>query len=650
MVKFNFSFRQFVLFLSVFFVLLGVCVRLSSMQMLLINCASLYKGRSLNYQFWKNFLNSVSIKFFIISFVFFLYYFCTSKRCQLFYFEHQNKITVMLCVSFSIAFFLLFFLPFILYGKDSVVTVFDNLDCFIPIHHYIRKNHLFFCFNRHLPVMDGISTLFLNRDGFYFWNMIYCFLPDYVSYIVNNVLCGLFGFFCMFYFQKELFKNEDVYIIFITSAAYALLPVCLSYRMSVATLPIAPVLFCKLLKSDKKRWLVLSFIYPFLSEFSSVGIFVCGLWFLGLIVDCIRYKVLNKRLFMGFVLVCIGFLFCISGLIYARFLISEPLNRDFFSTPPALFFDSFKSHLVVGVPHAATLQTVLVNQVIAIVGFAMLYCFLRNRPKTKNYYELVLLLCLFVCLFCSLIAALADAKIIKSILKVFIPFLAGFDFSRIYTIARVALYIAFSTCLLWLVSKKKAAFAYFLSFMQIVVIFNANAFYNDSKTTWIKHLDKGDGITWNEFFSEKQFEQIKKTICYSGERVCAVGYHPSVLLYNDFNTIDGYLSIYPYKDQVKWHELMQPEFDRNQDAMQYFDSWGGRRYIYNMDIDYWPTRVKQHDGVNLFVNMDLLKNHYKCKYILSRVELKNAAEVGLENIGVFDSAESIYIIWVYKIQ
>ena len=246
---------------------------------------------------------------------------------------------------------------------------------------------------------------------------------------------------------------------------------------------------------------------------------------------------------------------------------------------------------------------------------------------------------------------MSEAKIIARIVSLFFPFLAGVSFTRIYTLSKLAWYVAFAASLLYINSFEKfKSLSCFLAVLQIMVVFFDMSYYSDSFRTWKKHLLNTSEITWNEFYDENLFSDIKEAIGYNGENVCAVGYHPSVLLYNDFNTIDGYVSVYPYEMQKRWHSLMKPEFDRNPADMEYFDSWGGRRYIYNKEISCEPTREKYHTGVELLVDMDLLKNHYKCRYVLSRAELTNADEIGLYHVGTFDAKDSIYFIWVYEIE
>lgn len=369
-------------------------------------------------------------------------------------------------------------------------------------------------------------------------------------------------------------------------------------------------------------------------------------WLLAAVIFFIRQRKIRFRLLLGLTLIGLGFCITDSRLIYERIVLQIPLNRDFLTIVPVSFINSFTIYFFLGYYPAATLQFFIVDCVVLGVAYLII---------TKKYlyeYDTVLKICLSVCCFCALTVSLSEANILDKIILVILPFLKGIDLSRIYTVARMSWYIAFTASLIYLSKNKKHVdTAYVLAFFQIIFIFlNFDATYNDSATSWQHNLIGGPDITWREFYSEKQFKEIKDNINYNGENVCAVGYHPGVLLYNDFNTIDGYLSVYPYEQQLLWHDLEKTEFERNPVHQIYFDSWGGRRYIYNKDLSYEPTRnEKYHDGVNLYVDMNILKNDYHCKYILSRAELINAQTLGLKHLATFDNPESIYIIWVYEV-
>lgn len=640
----------------VIFLLSGIVLCTSTIQGILLSIGEKIIGRKFNHpEHWTLLMVRVGV----LSFFFAIFFGWLLLRENTIYqnilAEHKQKIEFFasLCIIFMT--FFIFMMPFVIFGKNSVMTIHDNMDGGVALFRYIHNHKLFWAFDEQIPLFGGISTLFLNREGFALYNFLYCLLPTYTGYVVNHIISAVIGFLCMYFLQKMLFKQTNTIILILTSLAYAMLPSVTVYKMAVATLPFVPVLFYKLMATKERKWIVLSFVYPFMSEFSSVGLFVCGFWLIAMIVVNIKERRLNKRLFLGFLLICIGFFVVISRLIYMRFVIHEPLNRDFFTIAPVPFIRSFIRYFFHGHYHSATLQDRLVNWVILGVLIAMFIKYLKNKQQKQSYFNLVILICLGISLFCSIIAALSDAKIMDKIIRVIFPPLTGISLTRIYTVTRVACYVAFTTSLLYIAENRKLlGISYAIAVLQLIIVFMGffptHVAYADSKPTWRKNLMGNEDISWNEFYSEKLFLHIKNSICYNNEPVCAVGYHPSVLLYNDFTTIDGYISVYPRSQQVLWHNLMKPEFDRNPEDMHYFDSWGGRRYVYNKDLPYKPTREKYHEPVNLYINMNILKKDFRCKYILSRAELSNVAEIGLKHRGTFDLPESLYVIWVYEVE
>ncbi|MDR0524492.1 MAG: DUF6044 family protein [Spirochaetaceae bacterium] len=120
------------------------------------------------------------------------------------------------------------------------------------------------------------------------------------------------------------------------------------------------------------------------------------------------------------------------------------------------------------------------------------------------------------------------------------------------------------------------------------------------------------------------------------------------MLYNGFNCIDGYNGVYPLSYMRRFRKLIEPEFLVNKSAMEYFDSWGGRCYIYNSELSYQPTRNKNANAVNLHINMEIFTHDFNGKYIISRAEIKNAKTLGVSLVGVFTDPDSIYTIFVYE--
>ena len=177
--------------------------------------------------------------------------------------------------------------------------------------------------------------------------------------------------------------------------------------------------------------------------------------------------------------------------------------------------------------------------------------------------------------------------------------------------------------------------------------------YNDSiyslAANTIPSLKK-DHLTWKEFYDEALFTKIKKDINYKGEPVAAVGYHEMILMYNGFNCIGGYLSCYPYKDMLKYRRLIEPQLNVNEEIRHYYDVWGSRRYLYCEGVDYQPTRKKCEQSVELLINADVFRNEFGGKYILSRAKLSNAADLGVDFVGKWDSVEGVYTMYVYEMK
>jgi hypothetical protein len=155
-------------------------------------------------------------------------------------------------------------------------------------------------------------------------------------------------------------------------------------------------------------------------------------------------------------------------------------------------------------------------------------------------------------------------------------------------------------------------------------------------------------LTFREFFDESLFGRIKEDLQYSGEGVAALGFHPNVLMFNGFSSVDGYNNNYPLAYMQAFREVIAPQLERNPDHQQYFDYWGGRMYLFNDDIGFAPTRTRHETPVELHINTDAFRR-LGGVYILSRAEISNAADLRLSFVNHYNCESSIYEIFVYRI-
>jgi hypothetical protein len=282
-------------------------------------------------------------------------------------------------------------------------------------------------------------------------------------------------------------------------------------------------------------------------------------------------------------------------------------------------------------------------------------------------------------LYC--INALYYSRLMTGLIQRFFPLLQGFNWGRVWIFNRVLWYVVFALCLQIILrfdfitvdidighSTEKVKFSRFLIRLfagilvcsQIVYIaMDQESYYNNPVLTWrnfakivvnkiIPNSFSTFTLSYKEFFAKDLFDRIKSDISYSDERMAALGYHPSVLMYNGFNCIDGYNSAYPLSYMLKFRTLIAPELEVNGRRRNDYDSTGRRMYLYGSGLSYEPTRNKDTSPVELNIDMEVFRNDFDGVYILSRAEISNNDELGLDLVRRYYDDESIYTIYLYQ--
>jgi len=596
--------------------------------------------------------------------------------------------------------FAFFFLPFLIFGTDSIITIHDNLDSSLPVLKMFRDYNYFGKFDTPTNSFNGMSTLYMNFSNYSFHSLLFYIFSDFTAYTISYILSVLFGFISMYLLLKRILNLSSTVCIF-SAVCYAVLPVIPNLGICVSTIPLIIYVFYYFAFINKNvfSWkILLILIYPFFSAFAFIGIFLLGFWLLGLIYFLLKNKQFHINLFIGYILLCIGYIIVDLKLFYIMFVLQTPLNRGIFSisTDISIFLKSFYNYGINGFYHAASFQKMVILPVGLIMTIFFLIRFLINvknesrnllynikneLAKTCKNIKLLFILG-FIILFFTFIAALYDSGFLSIFLSKIIPILNGFHFGRVWVFNRILWYLIFSLCLQLILNiqnntikinigninktiKFSAVFTGFcvsiLFFFQIIYILITPVYYSEHIKTWYNEIiiktgianrfklknDFSGNISYKEFFALEFFESIKNDISYSNEKVAAFGYHPSVLMYNGFNCIDGYNNAYPLSYMQKFRTLIAPELEINEWAREYYDGWGGRMYLFSSEIFYAPTRNKNTSPVKLNIDMDVFINDFNGKYILSRAEILNSNDLGLNLHKIYYCDESIYTIYLY---
>ena len=179
-----------------------------------------------------------------------------------------------------------------------------------------------------------------------------------------------------------------------------------------------------------------------------------------------------------------------------------------------------------------------------------------------------------------------------------------------------------------------------------------------------KMEEKESGITFSQFYSEKLFEQIEKSLPDNKKSyvVGSIGIHPSILQYNGFRTADGYLNFYPKEYKLKFRKAVINEFSKNEFLLSYFDDWGSRFYFFSSEmicprsgalcVKNSSEKYANVKDPQVIKNFDLdipATRALGVKYLFSVTIISNAEDLGLKSMGAFSSVDSPWPIIVYKI-
>src|SRR5699024_12816029 len=117
-------------------------------------------------------------------------------------------------------------------------------------------------------------------------------------------------------------------------------------------------------------------------------------------------------------------------------------------------------------------------------------------------------------------------------------------------------------------------------------------------------------------------------------RVVSVAIHPTIAQYNGLYTLDTYNNSFPLEYKHEFREIIAPELEKNKTLKSYFDTWGGRVYMYVAELGkyYIFTKDSNRASEELEINIEKLKD-MGGGYVVSSLRSENREENGL----IFDA-------------
>lgn len=530
--------------------------------------------------------------------------------------------------------------PYFILGEDTHIRHHDNLDSNIVWYKLLAESGQFFSMTELPNVINGLprSTLATPFD-FMVW--LYVLFEPMTAYTIGQTIMRFAGFFGMYLLLRRFIGSK--WIITGVALTFALLPFWPSGWLSIAGLPLALYLFLSIRdrgwQTPWYHWLTLMLI-PFFSSFILTFVFFLGLMGVLWLVDWVRLKQSNWALFTATAAMSGIYLIKNYMVLYSMFINEGftshreelDLGHNSLSDTISLFFENF----LTGHTHDMAIHTYII---LPIIGIALVVAaFRRVNPKW-----------LIAMLLANVLLSLWYAfwywegwRIVKDNFMI----ANTFNFSRIHFLDPMIWYIALALAL-WILWKH---IRFGKTFVILVLIAQTLSLF------WLNEEVKYDRLnqpTYAEFYSEELFESIEDYIGreQSEYRVVSIAMHPTVAQFNGFYTLDTYNNSFPLGYKHQFREIIAPELAKNASLENYFDTWGGRLYMYVAELgeNYIFTKNSDKTLDNLDINTDAL-NDMGGDYVLSALPIENHEENQLAFERSFENSESIYKIYLYQVE
>ena len=546
-------------------------------------------------------------------------------------------------------------IPMLLLQGDYCFTIHDGMDSYAGMVQFIHDNHLYFHLNQKLPFMNGIEGkyTFLGYTLYDFYNCVFGYVTGQILTRITGVILGFFTFKHLIEHLYPERSDEFRDGILLVAALYILTPVSPLRMIGFASLPLVVDTYVYMLEDSKTSKLcMLGLLFPILSVFDALFIFVLGFWLLFAITDLIRERKANKNLFITFFLMVISTIM-VNINFFRVALIADETSRGIYVDGFGKFdfsWDLFWDYLLNGQYHATAYPKWILIPAGIVLSIYVFFSIPKESLDDKERLSVWMIITGWIIPIMGTLIMTCQ----ESGLKLGFILVDGFQWGRLIALSRFTwplMIIGFFYLLYKKAIIRKALFM--IVYLQILYVVTVRSSYNDTFFSVINQANayvNGNKplISYNEFASEDLFDEIKEDIDYNWEGVVAYGYHPSVLWLNNFNTIDGYFTVHSMDWQNEFREIIEPALDRSDYYRNYYDTWGGRMYIYG-PLSYEPTKNKMQDPTYIYINVDAYKK-YGGKYVLSRAQLLNADEQGLRFVKDYDMDNSLYHIYLYTVE
>lgn len=573
----------------------------------------------------------------------------------------MNKKTNRIFVTMGLLFSVVAYLPNLILQKGSVFRYQDQLDgeifTYIFGAKYLGQN-----VDKYLEMFNGI-----NQNGLVmpapFFVILYKFFDPFTALLLMHIMISCLAFFGMYLVIEKCLKSKPV--AFLVGLVFAYLPFFGVYGMSIMGIPLLIYAFLNLIENEKRGlsyFIIL--LYAVTSSLSLVGFAILinlFIVFIALLLKKERRKAFNVG--VGGIILAITYLLLNISLVKQILSISSDSmvsHKEEIYVYAIPFLTSFKEFFMNGSFHMQSYQLLIVIVSIFTIVFGV---FRRNKDLEKGRKLFCVVLLLFsynfvVGILCSIFSMESVVNFRNRVGGV----IKYFQLNRISWVTPFVWYFIFAVVILYWVEyirlkeNEKIKKYIAMCFLTVVIMgISVNVLYNSTFKVNIRQMvnpKTSNSITWNKFYNEELFEEIKE---YIGEpqseyRVVSLGISPAMALYSGFYCLDGYSNNYDLDYKEKFRVIMEKELDKNEALRMYYDNWGNRCYLLSDELG---QNFFCQKGNEIVINdLELnTKQIYEMggRYLFSGVQIRNLEENNLQFEKYFEREDSLVGIYLYKI-
>lgn len=535
---------------------------------------------------------------------------------------------------------LIYYIPFVIMGDSSYITIHDNLDGYwanvVTQARFIKGDT-----NGIFPIMDESFRHQTLPDWINIKVALLLLFQPFTAYMINDCIVRAVAYIFMFLLLYDYILAKSKYVIPIAALSAVVFAVMPTYTVFGLTSSAIPMVMWAIynIRKEQSVWIswLLMLLLPLASTIALTGFYICfamglyavwmlinrekkaGIMFLLTFILGVEYLVVNFPLLLSFT---------DSGYVSHRVEYSMiPTWNDVFTEWRTCLF-----HCQV---HYGVLETKWI-MVVAVLG--LVSCRMKDRR-----------------LWCVLGAILGVLSfvLVYAVVKKLIPSLSllhSIQFDRFYMFLPVLWVLTFAIGIGNMMEKR---YVRMLGGLILIFFTCVTAFQNKELVYTVKEC-LGKSIkypNYSQYYDSELFDKLREKIeednlCRT--KVVSVGMTPAVAMYNGLYTLDSYQSNYSLAYKKKFRNVIGKELSKDEKLAWYFDCWGNRCYVFSAELGREYNISKNNiQSIDLELNYNVLKE-MGCEYILSAVSILGMEEQ-MSLFTEMETPQSYRHLYVYKL-